>query len=117
MINNLFLKVKEHHFIINLIVLALLYFVNIFWQGIVFVIAPYLLIIVFLEGKLKGFYYLSFSVAFVCIFKLGTNIYLLLIIGAIYLGKRIQEDDDFIIRTFKRKKDEITYVVKDDDGE
>ena len=85
MINNLFAKVKEHHFIINLIVLALLYFVNTFWQGIVFVIAPYLLIIAFMEGKLKGFYYLSFSVAFVCIFKLGTNIYLLLIIGAIYI--------------------------------
>lgn len=41
----------------------------------------------------------------------------LLIIGAIYLGKRIQEDDDFISRTFKRKKDEITYVIKDDDEE
>ena len=41
----------------------------------------------------------------------------LLIIGAIYLGKRIQEDDDFISRTFKRSKDEITYVIKDDDKE
>jgi len=41
----------------------------------------------------------------------------LLIIGAIYLGKRIQEDDDFIARTFRRKKDEITYVIKDDDEE
>ena len=41
----------------------------------------------------------------------------LLIIGAIYLGKRIQEDEDFISRTFKRKKEEITYVIKEDDEE
>lgn len=41
----------------------------------------------------------------------------LLIIGAIYIGKRIQEDNDYISRTFKRKKDEITYVIKDDDKE
>ena len=25
------------------------------------------------------------------------------------------EDDEFISRTFKRKKDEITYVIKDDE--
>ena len=41
----------------------------------------------------------------------------LLIIGAIYLGKRIQEDEEFISRTFKRKKEEITYVIKEDDEE
>lgn len=45
------------------------------------------------------------------------GIIVLLIIGAIYLGKRIQEDEDFISRTFKRKKDEITYVIKDEDEE
>ena len=39
----------------------------------------------------------------------------LLIIGAIYIGKRIQEDNDFISRSFKRKKEEITYVIRDDD--
>lgn len=41
----------------------------------------------------------------------------LLIVGAIYLGKRIQEDDEFISRSFKRKKDEITYIIRDDDKE
>lgn len=40
-----------------------------------------------------------------------------LIVGAIYIGKRIQEDNEFISRAFKRKKDEIEYTVKDDDGE
>ena len=39
-----------------------------------------------------------------------------LIIGAIYLGKRIQEDDEYISRVFKKRKDEIKYTVKDDDG-
>ncbi len=39
-----------------------------------------------------------------------------LIIGAIYLGKRIQEDDEYISRVFKKKKDEIKYTVKDDDS-
>lgn len=41
----------------------------------------------------------------------------LLIVGAIYIGRRIQEDNDFISRTFKRKKEEITYIIKDDDEE
>lgn len=41
----------------------------------------------------------------------------LLIIGAIYIGRRIQEDNDFISRTFKRKKEEITYIIKEDDEE
>ena len=40
-----------------------------------------------------------------------------LVIGAIYLGKRIQEDDEYISRVFKRNKDEIKYTVKDDDKE
>ena len=38
-----------------------------------------------------------------------------LIIGAIYLGKRIQEDEEYISRVFKKKKDEVKYTVKDDD--
>lgn len=41
----------------------------------------------------------------------------LLIIGAIYLGKRIQEDEEYISRLFKRKKDEVKYTVRDDNGE
>ena len=39
----------------------------------------------------------------------------LLILGAIYLGKRIQEDDEYISRIFKRRKDEVKYTVKDDE--
>lgn len=38
-----------------------------------------------------------------------------LIIGAIYIGKRIQEDDEYISRIFKKRKDEIKYTVKDDE--
>lgn len=41
----------------------------------------------------------------------------LLIVGAIYLGKRIQEDEEYISRVFKKRKDEIKYTVKDDDKE
>lgn len=40
----------------------------------------------------------------------------LLIIGAIYLGKRIQEDNEYISRVFKKRKDEVKYTVKDDDN-
>ena len=40
-----------------------------------------------------------------------------LIVLAIYVGKRIQEDSEYISRAFKRKKDEITYTVKDEDKE
>lgn len=40
----------------------------------------------------------------------------LLIIGAIYLGKRIQEDNEYISRVFKKRKDEVKYTVKDDDS-
>ena len=39
-----------------------------------------------------------------------------LIIGAIYLGKRIQEDDEYITRIFKKRTDEVKYTVKDDDS-
>lgn len=39
-----------------------------------------------------------------------------LLIGAVYLGKRIQEDENYISRIFKRKKDEVTYTVKDDES-
>ena len=88
-INNILSKIKEHRFIINLIVLSLLYFVNIFWQGIVYVIALYLLAITLLESELNGMYYLSYSVAFVCLFRAGANIYLLLPIGAIYMIKTL----------------------------
>ena len=38
-----------------------------------------------------------------------------LIIGAIYIGKRIQQDNDYISRAFKRRKEEIKYTVKDDE--
>ena len=38
----------------------------------------------------------------------------ILLIAAIYMGKRIQEDDEFITRIFNKKKDEVTYTVKDD---
>ena len=41
----------------------------------------------------------------------------LLIIGAIYLGKRIQEDNEYISRTFKKRKEEITYIIRDNDDE
>lgn len=41
----------------------------------------------------------------------------LLILGAIYLGKRIQEDDEYISRLFKRRKDEVKYTVRDDNKE
>lgn len=41
----------------------------------------------------------------------------LLLIGAIYLGKRIQDDERFISRMFDTKKDDIKYTVKDDDRE
>ncbi len=40
-----------------------------------------------------------------------------LIIGAIYIGKRIQEDNEYISRAFKRRKEEIKYTIKDDDEE
>ena len=41
----------------------------------------------------------------------------LLIVGAIYLGKRIQEDDEFISHIFRRNNENVTYTVKDEDKE
>lgn len=41
----------------------------------------------------------------------------LLIIGAIYIGKRIQEDEKYISRVFTRYKEDISYTVKEDDKE
>ncbi len=38
----------------------------------------------------------------------------LLVVGAIYIGKRIQDDERFISRIFDIKKDEVKYTVKDD---
>lgn len=40
----------------------------------------------------------------------------LLILLAIYLGKRIQEDNDYLKRKFQKGKEKIEYTVKDDDG-
>lgn len=58
---------------------------------------------------------LAFTGIIGMIVEIGVTV--LLIVGAIYLGKRIQEDDEYISRVFKRKKDEIKYTVKDDDKE
>ena len=41
---------------------------------------------------------------------------LMLIVGAIFLGKRIEEDEEWISHVFKKRKDNITYTVKDDDS-
>lgn len=41
---------------------------------------------------------------------------LFLILLAIYIGKRVQEDDDYIKRMF-RDKEEIVYKVKEEDEE
>ena len=45
----------------------------------------------------------------------GTTVFLVLV--AIYLGKRIQEDDAYIKKMFKDKEDEVIYKVKDDEEE
>lgn len=50
-------------------------------------------------------------------FLLEVLITVALIIGAVYIGKRIQTDSDYISRAFKRRKEEIKYTVRDDDGE
>lgn len=44
--------------------------------------------------------------------EIGVTVFLVLL--AIYIGKRIQEDDAFIKRMFN-DKDEVVYKVKDDD--
>lgn len=40
----------------------------------------------------------------------------LLIILAIYVGKRIQEDDKYISRIFGKQKYEVEYKVKDEEN-
>ena len=50
-------------------------------------------------------------------FLLEVLITVALIVGAVFIGKRIQEDGDYISRSFKRRKEEIKYTVRDDDGE
>jgi len=44
--------------------------------------------------------------------EIGVTVFLILL--AIYIGKRIQEDDAYIKRMFK-DKDEVVYKVKDDE--
>lgn len=44
--------------------------------------------------------------------EIGFTVFLVLI--AIYIGKRIQEDDEYIKRMFK-DKDDVVYKVKEDD--
>lgn len=44
--------------------------------------------------------------------EIGVTVFLILL--AIYIGKRIQEDDAYIKGMFK-DKDEVVYKVKDDD--
>lgn len=44
--------------------------------------------------------------------EIGVTVFLILL--AIYLGKRIQEDDAYIKRMFN-DKDEVVYKVKDDE--
>lgn len=44
--------------------------------------------------------------------EIGVTVFLVLL--AIYIGKRIQEDDAYIKRMFK-DKDEVVYKVKDDE--
>ena len=47
--------------------------------------------------------------------EVGFTVFLILL--AIYLGKRIQEDDAYIKRMFNDKDDDVIYKVKKDDGE
>ncbi len=47
--------------------------------------------------------------------EVGTTVFLVLV--AIYLGKRIQEDDAYIKKMFRDKEDEVIYKVKDDEEE
>lgn len=45
--------------------------------------------------------------------EIGVTVFLILL--AIYIGKRIQEDDAYIKRMFK-DKDDVVYKVKDDEN-
>ena len=47
--------------------------------------------------------------------EVGFTVFLILI--AIYLGKRIQEDDAYIKRMFNKDEDDVIYRVKKDDEE
>lgn len=47
------------------------------------------------------------------IIEVGATVFLIL--AAIYLGKRIQEDDDYIKKMFRDRENEVTYKVKDDE--
>lgn len=47
--------------------------------------------------------------------EIGTTVFLVLI--AIYLGKRIQEDDEYIKKMFSDREDEVIYKVKKEDEE
>lgn len=47
--------------------------------------------------------------------EVGATVFLILV--AIYLGKRIQEDDAYIKRMFNDKEDEVIYKVKNEDEE
>lgn len=47
--------------------------------------------------------------------EVGFTVFLILL--AIYLGKRIQEDDAFIKKMFNDKEDAVIYKVKEDDEE
>lgn len=47
--------------------------------------------------------------------EVGFTVFLILL--AIYLGKRIQEDDAYIKRMFGDKDDDVVYKVKKDDEE
>lgn len=49
------------------------------------------------------------------IIEIGVTVFLIL--AAIYLGKRIQEDDEYIKKMFRDKENEVTYKVKDDEEE
>lgn len=47
--------------------------------------------------------------------EIGATVFLVLL--AIYLGKRIQEDDEYIKKMFSDREDEVIYKVKKEDEE
>lgn len=47
--------------------------------------------------------------------EIGVTVFLILL--AIYLGKRIQEDDAYIKRMFKDEDEDVVYKVKNEDEE
>ena len=58
---------------------------------------------------------LSFLGVIRAIMEVGFTLFLILI--AIYIGKRIQEDDEYIKKMFKDKQDDVIYKVKDDNDD